>query len=304
MSKLNDISLGDLTLLSELPRYDSMRAWASKNRLTPISASRLIKRVETALGVSIVKRSNVGITITPEGQQIAKKAAQLVALAMDLNDVSAASSVAPFARTFVFASRGFLNAELAGVVADAFQAADNNYGVRFVDLSPEETIDAMKASFVDFSLNLEELTLGKTWQTKPIGQISWALYGRKQHPLSYGGSVADLAKYRLGHHAYWNGQSIVSNEGEMNKPLGVTHRGFGAQTAFSALSICSRTDQVVFVPRVAAKLWVDLGVVEELKISGVKPLSLPVRLSVESTKVPAPLFKNVTARLVTHLFNL
>jgi DNA-binding transcriptional LysR family regulator len=297
---LRALTIEELALLAELPRYSSLRLWAAKHGITPIAASRVLKKIERGLGLEIVTRSNLGVSMTAEGEKAAKKAASVVHAANELRDVSQADELANFERTFVFGSRGFLNTAVAGEVSRALSLLDESYGIRFVDLSPEETMDAARAGVLDFSLSLEDVALGKAWEAKNVGAISWGLYARRAHPLLTSTKASDFLRWRLGHHAYWNGKRIVSNDGEVNSLTGSPCTGFGAQTASTALSLCAATDQLAHVPRIAALPWVNAGVIEEIHVPRSKPMWIDVMLSTETSRVP----QNVNRAIIGSLKKL
>lgn len=267
MADLRKISLGDLQLLVDLPRYQSLRSWASKNRMSPIAASRLIKKIEDSLGATIINRSAVGFTLTSAGDTLIKRAVELLQAASGLGSVSMQDPSAGFKRTLTFGSRGFLNVALAGVISETVRSVSSSEGIRFVDLSPEETIDAMRVGALDLVLSVGELSVTKDWLGYHVGQVEWTVFGRKHHPLVFSSNVKyDISQYRIIHQAYWNGKRIINNEGLTHPVTGRAQNGYGAETALVALSVSCATDQIVYAPRIAAKYLLDLNLIQEIPI--------------------------------------
>jgi DNA-binding transcriptional LysR family regulator len=93
---LHKISLGDLQLLADLPRFHSLRSWAAKNKMTPIAATRVIKRIEDALDTVIIHRSALGFTMTSAGDALIKKSLELLQAASGLSAVGGQDPSAGF----------------------------------------------------------------------------------------------------------------------------------------------------------------------------------------------------------------
>ena len=96
MADLCRISLGDLQLIADLPRFQSLRSWASRNRISAIAASRIIKRVEQAVGAKLINRSAVGFTMTAAGDAFVKKCIDLLQTASSLSHISDQDPAAEF----------------------------------------------------------------------------------------------------------------------------------------------------------------------------------------------------------------
>ena len=298
MTDLNKISLGDLQLLVDLPRFQSLRSWAAKNRMTPIAASRVIKRIEDALDTVIIHRSALGFTMTSAGDALIKKSLELLQAASSLSSLASLDPSAGFKRTLTFGSRGFLNVALGGVIAETMRSLSGNEGVRFVDLSPDETVDAMRAGMIDIVLSIGELSVTKDWLSYPVGKVGWSVYGCKNHPLVFSANVSrDMVKYRITHQAYWNGRRIINNEGMAHAVTGAAQNGYGAETAFTALSICQATDQIVYAPRIAAKFWLDLNLIQEIPLKIGDDAELPAVLYVASSRVSKPMLSAMQKEL-------
>ena len=302
MADLHKISLGDLQLLVDLPRFHSLRSWAAKNKMTPIAATRVIKRIEDALDTVIIHRSALGFTMTSAGDALIKKSLELLQAASGLSAVAGQDPSAGFKRTMTFGSRGFLNVALAGSIGDTVRSVSNSEGIRFVDLSPDETIDAMRAGMLDIVLSIGELSVTKDWLSYPVGKIGWSVYGRKHHPLVFSSNLKqDISQYRIIHHAYWNGKRMINNEGMAHAVTGRAQNGYGAETAFTALSICCSTDQVVYAPKIAAKFWVEMNLVQEIPIKMGDDAELPAVLYVASSRVSKAMFSAIQKELKTLL---
>jgi DNA-binding transcriptional LysR family regulator len=298
LTDLHKISLGDLQLLVDLPRFQSLRSWAAKNRMTPIAASRVIKRIEDALDTVIIHRSALGFTMTSAGDALIKKSLELLQAASSLSSLASLDPSAGFKRTLTFGSRGFLNVALGGVIAETMRSLSGNEGVRFVDLYPDETLDAMRAGMIDIVLSIGELSVTKDWLSYPVGKVGWSVYGRKNHPLVFSANVSrDMVKYRITHHAYWNGRRIINNEGMAHAVTGAAQNGYGAETAFTALSICQATDQIVYAPRIAAKFWLDLNLIQEIPLKIGDDAELPAVLYVASSRVSKPMLSAMQKEL-------
>ncbi len=301
---LSSLTIGELGYLADLPRYTSLRAWASHHRLGVMAASRLIKDLEDQLGVPLVHRSNRGISMTTEGDALAALADKLVQFLAQTDLSLGKSSVRPYDRFLTFGARGFLNAALGGVVAKAFEERAAGSGVRFIDLSPEDTVDAAKAGTLDLCLTPDDVDLGRNWQRSLAGEICWKLYARIDHPASRGTDLEGLRRFRHGHQAYWNGRQLVSGPGLLHDGSGSFHIGHGTQTAATALAVASGTDLIVCVPDLVAAPSVRAGQVGEVLVADWEPIIVPLYLYAEQHRVSAPLLRalirDITRRLTAH----
>ena len=273
---LNDLTIADLKMLSDLPGCKSLRLWAKQERCTPARAGRLLARLEENLGLSLMVRSNRGLVPTPVAEQLAKRAYQVLNAVEHLRTEISGEEVVPFERSIVFGARGFLGIAMARQLVAVAQTA--GVGLQIIDLSPLDTATAVREECLGIVLGLEDIDYGRNWQRRKVGHLHWRIYARSGHPLELGASKADIIKFRLGHHIYWDGRRLVSNEGTFHDKLGVGQLGFGTQTTAAAIAVAIASDQLIVIPELAARDYVSSGRLIEIPAAPEFTQSVPVFL--------------------------
>jgi DNA-binding transcriptional LysR family regulator len=295
---LSQLTIFELSCLADLPRFTSLRSWAAHHRLTAMAASRLIRTAEARLGHQLVHRSNRGISMTTEGESLARTAERLVQVIQQTQVVMEGATLKPYESYLTFGSRGFLNAALGGHIARIVEQSNGHLGARILDLSPEESADAAKAGCLDLCLSPEPLSLGRNWRCFSAGALVWKLYARRDHPLSRGTDVKGLRRFRVGQHSYWNGRQLINESGLIHEGLTGMVLGHGTQSAATALAVAAETDLVVCVPDHVAFAALREGRVAEIVVQGLSPVSVPLLLYVEQNRVKDKLVKALRAAII------
>ena len=295
---LNQLTIFEISCLAYLPRFSSLRTWAVHHCLTPMAASRLIRNAEVRLGQQLVRRSNRGISMTSEGEALARLAERLQQAIQWTQVVVEGVNLKPYERYITFGSRGFLNAALGGRVAQIVERSEAGLGARIVDLSPEETVDAARAGCLDLCLSPAPLSLGRNWQSYPSGDLVWKLYGRAEHPLARGTDIKGLKRFRIGLHSYWNGRQLIDDSSLMHQQLRGMVAGHGTQSAASALAVAAETDLIACVPDYVAMGMLRDGRIQEIAVEGLAPVSVPLLLYVEQDRVKDKLVRALHAAIV------
>jgi DNA-binding transcriptional LysR family regulator len=246
----------------------------------------MLRVLEDALGFEVVSRSASGFTLTAAGRHASEAAARIVESLHGLKPRPNGSKDT-YSRYVRLGSRGFLNAMIAPLVAARCERERPELGFCFVDLSPGEKLEAARREALDVLLSVEDLQLGRNWETVEVGHMTWGLFGACSHPLA-GVAAAlpeDLARHGVLRGAWWDGRSIVV--GDDFVPVPETHkgRGYQVQTAHAALGVVARSEQLVYVPRLVAASAVERGQVAEIHLEGVDPVSQPLYLSVSKDRV-------------------
>lgn len=296
----DDLTIRELGFIAALPSYASLRSAALQMNISPVAVTRLLQSVERKLRTRLVERSPHGITLTHRGEGMVR-AAEKATIALRGLDPAPLNVPASFGKAFTIGARGFLNVCLSAAVIHGFNAVRDSIGLRFLDLSPEATADAVKAGFIDMAITCEKADFGRSWVARRAGEIAWRVYGRALHPLAGGAARQDLAAYRLGHMAYWNGRNVVSSEQDSHAALGIPQHGYGAQTAATALAVAAATDQLVCVPAILARESVRLGKVVEIEVIGWEPLSTEVFVGARNDRMSRRHFDGVTQAVASAL---
>ena len=285
------ISVRDLMLLAELRNHSSLRNLARKEGLAPPHVSKMLRSLEDALGFELVLRSASGFTLTDAGRHASESAARILESLGTLKRRPEGAKAA-YSRYVRFGSRGFLNSMVAPAIAKRCERERPEMGFSFVDLSPGEKLEAARREAVDVLLAVEDLQLGKNWETLEAGRMTWGLFASASHKLARqaaaGGTPADvscLAGERILRGTWWDGSSVITGDDFIPLPDHLKGRGFNVQTAYAALGIAARTAQMAYVPRLVAAVAVGTGAVVEIPLTGFEPVAQPLYLSVSKDRL-------------------
>jgi DNA-binding transcriptional LysR family regulator len=283
----DDVTVGEIGLLAELPHHSSLRALARARGVDPVKLTRVVQGLEAKLGVKLLQRSNLGIRLTQDGTRLAERARGLLGDLRDFEKARSSDPVQSYEQNLTVGSRGFLNIHLAAVVLQAIngRGGGRERGLTFVDLSPDETAEAARQGFLDLCIGFEASPLGASWEFLPIGQLSWGIFGRARHPLATGATRADLLRYRIANHCFWNGSHIVVVDGLLKDRYGVRQLGHGTQTAQAALEVASASDQLACVPTIVARDLVEAGKIVAIDVEATEPIRTEVYLGVRTDRI-------------------
>jgi DNA-binding transcriptional LysR family regulator len=294
---INDLTFGSIALLARLPSTSSIRVLAQSLRIEASTVSRNIKALEETLGVRLVNRSSRGITPTAEGKILGQKAAEICEALRELK-TQPNSALRPYKQFLNLGSRGFVNTFIAPILCKGLlsSTANHDLGLRFIDMSPQESIQAAKVSAVDMLVVFEKLNLGNAWETFEVGQIEWGLFASKENPIVNSGSKVDLMATRVGHHCSFDGHNLVLNDGLLYDTKGCRQYGHGAQSAQTALAIASATDQLACVPKIVALTLARHSSVIEVPVEDLA-IFTTVYLCINKERVNQLIFRRVDSIL-------
>lgn len=285
MDSFDDLTVREISILAKLPSTTSLRVLASLLNIEPSNLSRTIKNLEDLMGVTLLHRSNQGVTATAEAVVLARKASDICDAVRNMQHRNISAKL-PFKRFINFGSRGFVNTYLAPTICSLYDDESNGgTGLRFFDLSPGEGLNAAKSGVIDALVGFEEAALGKAWQQLEVGTLAWRLYASPRNPYVASDQSFDIATVRIGHHCSFDGKaSSILNDGLLFDALGIRQVGHGAQSAYTALAIASSTSQFAYVPEIVAINFVADRRVVEVPIEGTN-MSTPVFLSVHTERI-------------------
>ena len=294
--RLKQLNFVELDLISELPKHNSLRGLARSREIMPSQVSKIIKKFETLFEIEIMKRSATGVLLTPQGAQLASGALQILKQAevLSAHDYEIEAS---FERILTVGTRAFINTALAPYLVHVIQRIEPKTGIRFVDFSPDELIQACAKGAVEIAISIDKLALGKNWHQTQIGTLEWGLFARSQHPLTFGAKPEDLKQYRILRHAYWDGKNIANGEDLI--PVETKHKNFGheIQTAFTAIAIVQKTDDLCFIPTLAAHEALTRGDIARIPTQWSTQVTRPLMLAVHDEKINQKVYRELVSNL-------
>ena len=295
MNDFRDLTINDLFLISQLPNFRSIRALAGHLNFSAAAVSKKILTIEKKLDFALINRSATGISITNEGVLSAKWA----------NDIISKSSVLPQKlkqlnekKHLIVGARGFLITALLPSLSKIFS---EKYKLSFIDLSPVDTMNLMQKQQIDISITLDYKKLGESWESLYIGDLVWQLMAHKDHKIFNEIEVEDLKNYQIAHSTYYDGQTVIQGEDFLKIPQKYKNRGHGIQNTFSAISLALNSDQLVYVPKLAALDMLDANKLKIISLKHVEPTSNPIYLNINIDRVSKILLDKLTNELENFL---
>lgn len=261
-SELADVSLGDLLTFLAVTRHRSLSGAARELDVTPSQVSKAISRLERQLKMTLLSRGARGITVSDAGQRAIPLMEEVVAKLRELRDEPQAASpeltlAAPSYLSFAFLPR--------------IVRALPNVRVRGLELPPSLLRAYAGENFYHVTLTAGPLRLPGSWMSTHVGEVRRALYASPELAAELGEGpvkVERLANVPFISPVFLsNGQFIPIDDG---CPLGLGQRRLGHEigTIGQALELATFTNQLVFGPALAARHYLDHGLLVEVPVEG------------------------------------
>ncbi len=290
---MQDLTLFELNLFVRACKTRSLREVARQMNLQPAHVSKALKRLEGRLGRRLFKRSVSGIVVTPEGSELLATAEQM----LELGERLLGGSGAPIREEEIWSlgSISFLASRLVGPTLGALAEKRKNARFRVVEFTHNELVAHGLNGAFEMAIHIEPLLWTKNWTSIKIGSLRWGLFARAGHPLNRERETIErISRYPFIVPTDWTLQGGFSI-GDDHCPLTWRERrkGHEASTAETAIEIVQRSDNLTFVPTVAARNLVLDGRLRELRVPEWESIEKAIYLSVRSDLVPRPLQKLV-----------
>jgi DNA-binding transcriptional LysR family regulator len=144
-------NLTQLTVLAAVARHGSVTEAAHELQYSQPSVSHHLSRLEAATGAKLVQRVGRGIRLTPEGQLLAGRAAEIVGRVEAASNELAARIGLQAGRVRMAANASVLST-IAPRAAAALAAAHPGLELTLVDHHPVEALEALRRGEVDVAL--------------------------------------------------------------------------------------------------------------------------------------------------------
>jgi DNA-binding transcriptional LysR family regulator len=298
LGKLENLSLREIAMIAELPRFSSLRALSRSRDIEVAQVTRALQRIELHLGFQILERSHAGIAMTREGERVAAAALKVLEAAQDLTSSEGAREAV---QTLTVGTRGFLNYVFAPLLFAAQRHVHNqrlsadavrDFRFRFLDMSPEELKVAEHKRLIQIAIHLDQVEWTKSWESYFVGNLRWGAFVRPGHPLlsqyasgSEGIQPEELIDAEFVGPCYWMGSEIQEGDDGFPLPLRKRHIGVQVQSAMTGIELARTSDAVVFVPNIVSSQFVHHGMIARLPIGNTEKCFQPVYLSVRTDAV-------------------
>ena len=253
---LEDLRLADLALVLVVARYRNVTKAAKELRVTPSHVSRVLDRVEKALGQVLFERTSRGLEMRDGTEQT------LLALRRCVNLVGQAAETEAGHRGVVVPS--FVVGLLLPVFARVLHER-----IRVVQGGAHQIRGAASSAIFDFAVLPETVQLEGDWFAKRLGSLKMGIYARPSFRMQYAPkvTVADLAGSRFICPVYWAGETLL--RGEDGFPLPSSSRLVGDEVLHveEGLRLASERDQLVAAHKVVAQPYVERGALQEIVVT-------------------------------------
>jgi DNA-binding transcriptional LysR family regulator len=291
---LGTLSLKELEVLADVPRFSSLRALARSRNAEAAQVTRTLQRLEQLFGKTFLERGPHGTRVTEDGIRIAAVAQKVIDCAQELLPDTKIGNNLP---TLTLGSRGFLNFSFAAPLVACLNEKEKESGkvrfagIRFLDMSPEELKIAEHKRLLHIALHLGPMEWTAAWESFHAGKLLWEAYVRMGHPLLKQGPVSleALMDWEFVAPSYWVGSEI--REGDDGFPIPLRSRKIRVycQSAMAALEVARTSDAIVFAPKVLNDLQLKSGQLSRLLLIGTEKCFQDVYVSVRTDVVPKSL---------------
>lgn len=270
-----DLRVADLEVFLAVHRAQAITGAARQLRTTPGAVSKAVTRLERALHLSLLSRGSRGVALTADGLRVVPLFEQALSqLHRAAGDGGAVLTIA--GPSFLLDA---LLPVCAARVPEARFRALHLHQLSASSIASREQFDA--AFFVG------EPMLPSTWDVHALGVARYGLLanpklaGRLRH--------ATVERIRavpmIAPLAWEHGQWVQTDDG---CPLGPTERRLGheVQTIALGLELAVTTEQLVFGPLLAARRFLQRGLLVEVPVAG-WAVAQPLRLAVNVDRLNA-----------------
>lgn len=294
------LSLGDLETILALERSSSIRELARRMEIPPSQVSRTVTKVERAFGVRLIERAVSGIVLTERGRQVTEQLTK----AKEHLDSARLESTRAKGRLIAIGGSAFLNTLLMAPAVCSLQLPEAQW--RLLDLAPDELVSkGIRGAFV-LGIHISKLQWPRTWKTKKIGAVAWKLYASALHEIhshrtqNKSNTIVSeevVRKFPFVQPVYWTHSGLTF--GNDFCPLRRERRlqGTAVSTADTALAVIRASDNLAFLPSIAAEPWVGLGHLKEITVADWPAVDRTVFLSAHGEGISKSLFEAIAQAL-------
>jgi hypothetical protein len=105
------------------------------------------------------------------------------------------------------------------------------------------------------------------------------------NPVASNISLKTLEKYNITHSTFYDGSKVVQGEDFLKVPQNFKNHGHGIQNTASAIAIALSTDQLVFIPKIAAINELKQNKLKIVTVNHVEKTINPIYLNINIDKV-------------------
>lgn len=296
-----NVGLADLDLFFRAAKLKSLRECARQLDMTPGAVSKVIKRLEQKVGKSLLRRSVSGILLTAEGNELMEIAEKVLRLTAPMAPAGSKKNTGN--KVWGVGSLSFIASRLLPLMLESVCETRTRTKFRLLEFGNNQLVAHGLNGAFEMAVHIGPLEWTRVWSSYEIGNLRWALYGAKDHPLTKLKTVttSDVVKYPFVMPTGWSSQGFIRGEDHCPVPWGARFSGHEATTGETALEVVGASTHLVFVPVILAQRTVDFGLVSEIEVSDWPKVEKKIFLSVRDDLVPSSLLQSVTKMIKQNL---
>ena len=288
IDQISSLKISELLIFVELSQVRSVREIARRRKLDPATVSRVIMRVEKAMGRKLFTRSADGIQPNEIGEVVIEKCRHLIGFLEGINPNSESQEILSLG-SISFLSTHFLSAR----IGELMKVSKGQ--VRLFDFQPDELIAAGLKRAFNLALHFGQLPWPQeTWTSVPVGEVTWGLFCRKVHPLARKTKVSesDVLQYPFVYPTYFSSSGVRFGDDQLPVPIFRRKRSVGTSTAESALMILQQADLLAYLPSFVTSEAMTRGEITRIEAPW-KDAKRSLFLTVRSDTLSASKFREI-----------
>jgi DNA-binding transcriptional LysR family regulator len=259
---LSDLRLGDVLALLSVRRCGSLSGAARERQVTPSQISRAVARLEKQLRSQLLSRGARGAQFTESGERVLPQLEEVVAQLRYLRRNEQRPS-----EELTIAGPSFLCSAFLPCLADCVPGLR----VRGMEMAPALLRAAAPDGVFDVALILGRERLPDTWHSARVGELRKGLFAMPKLAARLGASPVPpetLATLPFINPVYNADGRLVPTDDSCPLHHGVRVPGHEVQTFSLGLELALSTGQLVFGPVLAARRYVERGLLVEVSVQG------------------------------------
>jgi DNA-binding transcriptional LysR family regulator len=247
--------------------------------------------------VQLFKRTSSGIILTPDAMEVLEKIEQICEISEGIKSIgkNISQDQVPL---WTIGSISFLITYLLAPTVDILRkSTSKKMRLRLIEFTHNDLVaHGLKGAF-DIAIHIEKLEWTHAWHSVLLGELSWKLYGRVDHPLGKNCEERDILKFPFIVPTEWSAHRYTMGDDHCPVPVRLRPKGDEAATAGTALELCRNSDQLTFIPEILARGWHARDELTEIKVKEWRPIKNEIYLSVKADVIPRWLMANLAEAL-------
>ena len=299
---IEDIKIAELKAFAEIALTGSLREVARQNHIQPSQLSKMVKKMETALGYGLLIRSAQGLLLTPEGEEFHRKVKTILKAVETAGEGDHQSDTEKNeVKTLSIAGPTFVTGSVVSTMLPQLFKEFGKIKLRVFSMTQDQMVESGIRGFFDIAIHVGKMDWPQSWTSLLLGKFNLGLYAGANHKLPSSCTFADVKKQPFVVPTYFTKNRFYY--GTDGCPLPIRDRIIGseASSADIAMEIISNSDQVTFIPSLIAKKALIRGQIKELKVKEWGPIYNSLYLSVHGERVTQHLQRVLVRELKAQL---